>query len=58
MLRSAQTSVEVDPAPADVDVLTIDGGPTDKVSVRVVKPQGMSGPGRDQHQERLPGAQR
>ncbi|WP_151758914.1 alpha/beta hydrolase [Dictyobacter vulcani] len=43
ILVSVQRSSPVTPLPADVKDLTIPGGPTGQVSLRIVRPQGVSG---------------
>ena len=43
VLRSVQTSVSVEMPAAEIDDVEITGGPTGKVSVRIVKPAGVAG---------------
>jgi acetyl esterase len=43
VLRSVQTSVAVDMAAADIEDRVIQGGPTGRVEIRIVKPQNAAG---------------
>lgn len=43
VLRAAQTSVPVALMPADIEDRTIPGGPTGEVSIRIVKPENITG---------------
>lgn len=43
VLRDVQASAEVALPPAEIDDRVIDGGPTGKVSIRVVRPRGLPG---------------
>jgi acetyl esterase len=43
VLRNVQTSATVTKLPVDIEDRTISGGPTDAVSIRILRPQGVKG---------------